>query len=85
MLGHQESVFQAPWPQFEDRFLQEDAIEYPIQVNGKLRSRITVSAGATDEAIRQAALADPKTQEWLKGTVTKVIVVPKKLVSIVVA
>jgi leucyl-tRNA synthetase len=84
MLGHRESIFKAGWPVFDPALLEEDTLVYPVQVNGKLRSRVVVGAAATEEEVRAAALADPKTQEWLKGTVKKVIVVPKKLISIVV-
>jgi leucyl-tRNA synthetase len=62
----------------------EDSIEYPIQINGKLRSRITVAAAADDDAIRAAALADPRTVEFLAGAEPrKVIVVRGRTVNIV--
>jgi leucyl-tRNA synthetase len=57
-----------------------------VQVNGKLRSRITADAGATEEEIRSMALADPRVKEYTDGKVIrKVVVVPRKLVSIVVS
>ena len=85
MLGHRESIFKTAWPSFDPLLLEEDTFEYPIQVNGKLRSHVVVNVTATDEEIKALALADPKTQEWLKGTVKKIIIVPKKLISIVVS
>jgi leucyl-tRNA synthetase len=57
-----------------------------VQVNGKLRSRITAAADATEEEIRSMALADPRVKEFTEGkTLRKLVVVPKKLVSIVVS
>jgi leucyl-tRNA synthetase len=63
-----------------------DEIEVPVQVNGKVRSKLTVPADVADEALREAALKDERVRESIKGkTVRKVIVVPRKLVNIVVA
>jgi leucyl-tRNA synthetase len=63
----------------------EDEIEIPVQVNGKLRSVVVVPAGASEDQIKQAALADEKVRAAIAGKqVVKIIVVPKKLVNIVV-
>jgi leucyl-tRNA synthetase len=60
-------------------------VEYPVQVNGKVRGRITVSAGADADAVEAAALADEKVQAFLAGTTPKkVIVVAGRLVNVVV-
>jgi leucyl-tRNA synthetase len=60
-------------------------VEMVVQVNGKLRSRISVPAGSDDETARKTALADPQVQKFVgDGTVRKVIVVPGKLVNVVV-
>jgi leucyl-tRNA synthetase len=86
MLGRPESVFSSRWPTYDEAYLQKDEIEYVIQVNGKVRSKIVVSAAAGEEEVKKAALADARTQEWIRaGTVKKVLVVARKLVSIVVA
>ncbi|MGE5280098.1 MAG: leucine--tRNA ligase [Deltaproteobacteria bacterium] len=85
MLGGRESVFKAAWPSYEEAALAEDVVAYPVQVNGKLRSRIEVAADAGEAAIREAALGDAKTREWLGGKAPKkVIVVPGKMVNVVV-
>jgi leucyl-tRNA synthetase len=74
------------WPKFDPALLVEDTLELPIQVNGKLRGRITVAADAATQQIEQAALADDKVKPHLEGkTVKKIIVVPKKMVNIVAA
>lgn len=86
MLGHKESIFKASWPTYDEQCLKEEEFTYVIQVNGKVRSKIVVPASATEEQIKESALADPKTREWIKdGAVRKVLFVPKKLVSIVVS
>jgi len=73
-----------PWPAWDPAALVEDEVEIVIQVNGKLRDRITVATGAAREEVERAALATPKIAGLLEGlTVRKVIVVPGKLVNIV--
>ncbi|MDB6136405.1 MAG: leucyl-tRNA synthetase [Verrucomicrobiales bacterium] len=73
------------WPQWDEAALVVDEIEIVIQVNGKLRDKITVATTATEDEIKAAALASEKIQEFTSaGTIAKVIVVPRKLVNIVV-
>ncbi|QAT17592.1 leucine--tRNA ligase [Candidatus Velamenicoccus archaeovorus] len=84
MLGNKTSVFKASWPSFDPSLLVEEEATYVVQVNGKVRSRLLLSVDAGEEEVKQAALADPKVREWTAAkAVHKVIVVPKKLVSIV--
>ncbi|HUT57597.1 MAG TPA: class I tRNA ligase family protein, partial [Phycisphaerae bacterium] len=83
-LGHEPSVLAAGWPAFDEAACAEDVLEIPIQVNGKLRARITVPADASEDRIREAALASERVKEVLgTATVRKVIVVPGRLVNIV--
>jgi leucyl-tRNA synthetase len=83
-LGHEPSVLAAGWPAYDEAACKEDQIEIPIQVNGKLRARITVAADASEEAVREAALACERIRESIgAATVRKVIVVPGRLVNIV--
>ena len=83
-LGHDGSLAYAPFPQADERYLVDDTVEYPIQVNGKVRSRITVPADAGQDEIRAAALADEKIVAALAGAEPrKVIVVPGRLVNVV--
>jgi leucyl-tRNA synthetase len=85
VLGHEESLICEPWPIFDSKHVQESTIEIPVQINGKIRGRITASVNATDSELEQAALADPRVQKSLEGsTVRKVILVPKKLINIVI-
>ena len=74
-----------PWPRFDPALLAEETIEIPVQINGKLRDKITLPAGATPAEIQAAALASEKVRLLIEGkAVKKVILVPKRLVNIVV-
>jgi leucyl-tRNA synthetase len=80
------SLAYVPWPRFDPALLVEDTLEIPVQVNGKLRDVIKVSASATPADLEAAAKASEKVQQFLEGkTIRKVIVLPKKLVNIVAA
>jgi leucyl-tRNA synthetase len=84
-LGHAESVAHEPWPEFDPALAKEDTIEVPVQVNGKVRSRITVPADADKATLEAAAKADPRIVEYTAGKqIVNVIVVPGRLVNIVV-
>jgi len=84
-LGSKESIFKISWPAYDPAAIIEEEITMVIQVNGKLRSRITVPADASDEEIKEGALSDEKARKWIEGKeIKKVIVVPKKLVNVVV-
>lgn len=85
LLGHKESIINAPYPVFDPAFLVEDSIEYPVMINGKMRTKIQLGADLGKDEIEAAALADEKVQKYLEGkTPKKVIVVPKKIVNLVV-
>ncbi len=83
-MGNRESVTQQPWPHFDADYLVEEQVELIVQVQGKLRGRVTVPAAADEQAARDAALADEKVAAHLEGkTIRKVIYVPGKLINIV--
>src|SRR6202040_4298996 len=65
MLGEKGSLLRAPWPKYDPALAKEDEIEIPVQVNGKLRSRIGVAADASEEVVLERALADGKIQAIL--------------------
>jgi leucyl-tRNA synthetase len=84
-LGNTQSVVWQPFPTADQSLLVEDEVELPVQVNGKVRGRIRVAAGASEDDISAAALADPAVQAALGDRVVrKQIVVPGKMVSLVV-
>jgi leucyl-tRNA synthetase len=82
-LGHAESLAHGPFPIADEQWLAQDSIEIPIQVKGKVRSRITVAVDADEETVRAAALADEKIVALLDGEPRKVIVVPGRMVNVV--
>ena len=84
-LGHSNAVVGETWVSVDETALVQDSLEYIIQVNGKLRSKVSVSASATKDEIQAAALDDEHTQHFINGQpIKKVIVVPNKLVNIVI-
>jgi leucyl-tRNA synthetase len=84
-LGHNDDIVVAAWPVIDESALQQDAIEMVVQVNGKLRGKLSVAATASKEQVEALALADENVQRYLEGKpVKKLIVVPQKLVNIVV-
>nr|WP_293329499.1 leucine--tRNA ligase [Mycobacterium sp.] len=84
-LGHSTSLAHGPFPEADPAYLVEDTVEYPVQVNGKVRSRIVVAADADEETLKAAALTDDKVQAFLAGaSPRKVIVVTGRLVNLVV-
>jgi leucyl-tRNA synthetase len=85
MTGEKSNLLKAPWPKYDAALAAEDEIEIPVQVNGKLRGLVVVPANATEDQIKQAALAHEKVKAAIAGKqIVKKIVVPKKLVNIVV-
>src|SRR6266446_323971 len=83
-LGRAEGLVRAPWPVADEAAAREDAVELAVQVNGKVRGRITVPREAGEEAVRGRALEEPRVAEMIKGKeVVKVVVVPGRLVSVV--
>jgi len=84
-LGRQGPVFRQQWPEYDPDLAKEDEVEIVLQVNGKLRNRLTVTAGAPKDELEKIGLADQRIQRFLEGKkVVKVIAVPDKLVNIVV-
>jgi leucyl-tRNA synthetase len=85
-LGHAGGVVAAGWPAFDEAVARAEELVVPVQVSGKVRSRLTVPPGTSDAELQKLALADSQVAKYLEGkTVKKVVVVNGKLVSIVVA
>ena len=83
-LGHAGSLAHGPFPVADPALLVTEDVEYPIQVRGKVRARVSVAAGASPSEVEAVVLADPKIVELLAGAVPrKVVVVPGRMVSIV--
>ncbi len=85
ILGHEELLLNTGWPKWDDRALEAAEMLIVVQINGKLRSKITVPADATDKELEDISLKDFRIRDFIEGKqVRKVIVVPKKLINIVV-
>ena len=83
-LGRTESLTYMPFPQADPQMLVQDTIEIPIQINGKMRSKLSAAADVSDDELRSLAMADEKVVQMLAGaTPSKIIIVPKRLVNIV--
>lgn len=83
-LGHEDSVATSDWPSYDESMLVDDEIEIPIQVMGKLRSKIYAAPDTDQETLTKMALADEKIKGLIEGkTVRKIVVVPGRLVNIV--
>jgi leucyl-tRNA synthetase len=83
-LGHAGGIVAAGWPAFDEAVAKAEEIVIPVQINGKVRARLTVPADATEEQLRERALADPQVAKHIDGkTVKKIVVAGGRLVSIV--
>ncbi len=84
-LGHERALIDEPWPAADESALAREAVELIVQVNGKLRGRISVPAGADEATVREAALADEHVRKFIADRpVRRVIVVPGRLANVVV-
>lgn len=84
-LGHQSIIALAPWPAYDNSLLTRAQYELVVQVNGKVRAKLQIEDGADEESIKQQALTEANVMKHIAGqTVKKIIVVPKRLVSIVI-
>ena len=84
-LGNKDSIYRQPWPAYDPELAAESEITIPVQVNGKLRDTIIISADASEEEIKAKALASEKVRSFTSGKqIVKVISVPKKLINLVV-
>ncbi len=85
MLGETSTLLTAPWPKYDAELAKEEEIEIPVQINGKLRSRVVVPADATEEFVLERALADEKVRVAIAGKqIIKKIYVPGKMLNLVV-
>lgn len=83
-IGNKPSILEAPWPEWKEELSREPEYELVIQINGKLRAKIMVPEGLSEEAIREKALAEPRIKDLISGKKIKnIVVAKKKLVNIV--
>ncbi len=85
-LGNKKSIHIAPWPEYNPDFVQEDIVNITIQINGKLRGSFEAPSNADKSIIEKIAMENEVVKKWLEGKkVTKVIVVPNRLINIVIS
>ena len=85
LLGHEESITKATFPEFKEEHLVESNFEYPVMINGKMRAKLNLSLSLSVPEIEKEALADETVQKWLEGKAPKkIIIVPGKIVNLVV-
>ena len=84
-LGKDGLVAEAPWPRFDPALAQDDAYVMPVQVNGKRRGELLIRVGASEDEIRDAALADEAVKRHLEGvSIRKIVFVPNRILNFVV-
>ncbi|MEN9828000.1 MAG: leuS [Bacteroidota bacterium] len=83
-MGHEGSIIKASWPTYDESKMQQSTVEIVLQVNSKIRSRVTVSTDATEDELKEIALNDEYVKKNLEGlTIRKSIIVPGKLVNFI--
>ena len=84
-LGNTTSILDAAYPVFEEKYVKESAKEYPVSINGKLRTTLSIDLAATPEQVEQLVMANEVVQKWVEGnTVKKFIFVKGKMVNVVI-
>ena len=85
LLGKTGSVALAPWPTYDEALCIDDVVELPVQVNGKIRGKVTVGREAAEDIVRDAALGDENVQKFIAGkAVRKVVYVPGRILNFIV-
>jgi leucyl-tRNA synthetase len=85
MLGHAEGLDATRWPEYVAELAAEEQVEIPVQINGRVRGKISVEAGLPEDELVERAIADPRIKPFLDGKrINKRIVVPDRLVNLVV-
>ncbi len=85
ILGHEDTITYEAWPTFDASKLEDNEVEIPVQIKGKVRAKLLVAKDATKEELEASALASEQVQQWLEGQeVKKIIAIPGKMVNIVI-
>jgi leucyl-tRNA synthetase len=84
-LGHTESIHTATWPDYNEEYLKENAFTYPVSINGKMRTQLTLPVNMSKEDVEKEVLANEVVLKWTEGKAPKkVIVVPNRIVNVVI-
>jgi leucyl-tRNA synthetase len=85
LMGHKDSIMNASYPEYNEMYIQEDSFEYPVSINGKLRTKINFNLDLPREEMERGILASEVVQKWLSGKEPKkIIIVPRKIINVVV-
>jgi leucyl-tRNA synthetase len=85
LLGHTSSVVDATYPKFEEKYVRESSKTYPVAINGKTRTELTIALDATQQQVEELVLANDIVKKWMEGRPPKkVIYVKNKMVNVVV-
>ena len=85
IYGNRETLAYEPWPAVDESLLKEDAYDYPISFNGKMRFKLELPLDMQKDEIEKIVLANERTQKWMEEkTVRKFILVPKKIINVVI-
>ena len=84
-LGHKDSIFKEAWPEYDKSLIKESVTEVPVQINGKVRSKVMVTDDMSEAKVKELALADDKVKKWLEDKeIRKFIYVKNKIINIVI-
>jgi leucyl-tRNA synthetase len=85
ILGHENMIAAGPWPDYNESILSSKNIELPIQINSKLRTRISVKTDISEDELKSLIMEDPIVMKWCEGkTIRKIIIIPSQLINVVV-
>jgi leucyl-tRNA synthetase len=85
LMGYKDSIMNASYPEYNEMYIQEDSFEYPVSINGKLRTKINFNLDLPKEEMERGILASEVVQKWLSGKEPKkIIIVPRKIINVVV-
>jgi len=86
ILGHEESITYATFPEFKEEYIRENTFSYPVSFNGKTRYQLELPVGMPQKEMEQAVLSSQQSQKWIEGQVVrKIIIVPGKIINVVVS
>jgi len=85
LSGHKNSIYFAKFPEYDEKYLQESMVEYPVSFNGKVRFKLSLPSGMPEDDIKNTVINNELSEKWLKGKeVKKIIVVPGRIINIVI-
>ncbi len=83
ILKHQKLIVEEKWPSYDETWIKEEMVEIPVQIDGKIRSKLTLIAGTSEEKVKELALREERVNKFLEGRIIKgIVVVPDKIISI---